>query len=87
MAILVDPKRKTHLESYNFLPALVNVHQSSSFDWATCILDDLACMCQQSQSDTKQKLDPCPAAGCLLLLNVHLITLSIIYYFILHVCF
>lgn len=71
MGILVDAKRPSHWESSNYLPALKNVHQASTFDWASCVLDDLVCMCLQVQADTKKKLPPCPSAGCLLLLNVY----------------
>jgi hypothetical protein len=59
MGILVDVKRPSHWDSFNFLPTLANVHQSKSFDWATCILDDLASMCLEAQCDAKKKLDPC----------------------------
>lgn len=55
MGILVDAKRPSHWESSNYLPALKNVHLASSFDWASCVLDDLVCMCLQAQADTKKK--------------------------------
>ncbi|KAL6619275.1 hypothetical protein ACP70R_034414 [Stipagrostis hirtigluma subsp. patula] len=70
MSILKDPKSPSHWESENYLPALSNPDEIHLFDWSKCILEDVFRMCLQAKSDSKKKLAPCPAAGCLLFLHV-----------------
>lgn len=70
MSMVYDPKRPSHFESQDFLPAPVSPDGKRGYDWSRCILDDVISMCKEAQSDFRKKLTPCPAAGSLLFLTV-----------------